>query len=273
MFNKDESNKSAIKKQNIIINKLLKKPENKFCADCKNRPPSWASINLGVFVCIECSGRHRELGTHISKIKSINLDAWSEELLENFKKIDNRIANDYWEYNLKNFDFGSIKNDRNKLMEFIRNKYEFKKWINQNEINPMKKIILESEVNKIKPNYNYTITNFNQKNKINGLNTEQSIQNSNNSNFSNNKIENFNYESKIQNFTFQPNEQNNNMNNFTFQPNEQNNNMNNFTFQTNEQNNNLNNFTFQTNLQTNNMNNFSFQPKSENINNMINFTF
>ena len=159
----DNSNKISIKKQNLIINKLLKKPENKFCADCKNRPPSWASINLGVFVCIECSGCHRELGTHISKIKSINLDAWNDEILENFKKIDNKMANDYWEYNLKNFDFDSIKTNRNKLMQFIRNKYEHKKWINPNEINPMKKIILESEVNKITQNYNYTITNFNQK--------------------------------------------------------------------------------------------------------------
>ena len=40
MFNKDDPNKNSIKKQNLIINKLLKKPENKFSTDCKNRPPS-----------------------------------------------------------------------------------------------------------------------------------------------------------------------------------------------------------------------------------------
>ena len=207
MFNQDFPNKNAIKKQQLIINKLLKKQENKFCADCKYRPPSWASINLGVFVCIECSGCHRELGTHISKIKSINLDAWNDEILEHFKKIDNKISNDYWEYNLHNFNFDSLKNDRNKLMEFIKNKYDHKKWVNPNEINPMNKIILESEIDKITPNYNYSITNFNENQKQNqnqGANFGQS--NQNNFNFYNNNFQssilNANCKTIISNFHF-----------------------------------------------------------------------
>ena len=150
---KEDYQKQSIKKQQIIINKLLKKIENKYCADCKSNPPSWASINLGVFVCMKCSGCHRELGAHISKIKSINLDTWPIEILDNFRKINNEIANKYWEYNLHNFDFDSIKDDRDKMMEFIRNKYEYKKWINQNEIEPMSRIIQEKNTNKINSDF------------------------------------------------------------------------------------------------------------------------
>ena len=92
----------AIKRQLVIINKLLKKPENKYCADYKRTLPSWASINLGVFVCINCSGCHREIGVHITKIKSTNLVVWPNEILENLKKINNEIANKYWEYTVYN---------------------------------------------------------------------------------------------------------------------------------------------------------------------------
>ena len=106
----------AIKRQLVIINKLLKKPENKFCADCKRTTPTWASINLGVFVCINCSGCHREIGVHVTKIKSVNLDVWPNEVLKNFQKINNKIANEYWEYKLKKFDFKSIQNDNYKLI-------------------------------------------------------------------------------------------------------------------------------------------------------------
>ena len=77
----------ALQEQIAVINKMLKKPENKLCADCKRPSPSWASINLGVFVCIVCSGCHREIGVHVTKIKSINLDLWPKKVLNNFKKI------------------------------------------------------------------------------------------------------------------------------------------------------------------------------------------
>ena len=143
----------------MIINNLLKKPENKYCADCKNNSPTWASINLGIFICINCSGCHRELGAHISKIKSITLDLWSNDILGLFKKIDNKIANDYWEYNLNNFDFNIMKKDRDKIMEFIRNKYEYKKWININDIDPMQKLIQQNNNNKVYNfNWNYFLT-------------------------------------------------------------------------------------------------------------------
>ncbi|KAJ2068694.1 hypothetical protein GGI08_000736 [Coemansia sp. S2] len=50
---------------------------NEYCADCSTLQPEWCSLNLGCLLCIECSGIHRSLGTHISKVRSLTLDVTS----------------------------------------------------------------------------------------------------------------------------------------------------------------------------------------------------
>lgn len=67
----------------------------------KELDPRWASWNLGVFLCIRCSGIHRSMGTHISKVKSIDLDVWTAEQMDSITKWGNRLANLYWEAHLK----------------------------------------------------------------------------------------------------------------------------------------------------------------------------
>ena len=148
-----KSKAEAIKKQLIVINELLKKPENKFCADCKKTSPTWASVNLGVFVCINCSGCHREIGVHITKIRSTNLDVWPKDILDNFKLINNKIANKYWEHKLKKFDFKKIQNDKYKLVEFIRNKYEHKNWIDTSKKEDPMTLIAKGKIKKFKKLY------------------------------------------------------------------------------------------------------------------------
>lgn len=55
--------------------------------------PRWASWNLGIFICIRCSGIHRGMGTHISRVKSVDLDAWTDEQLQSVVKWGNARAN------------------------------------------------------------------------------------------------------------------------------------------------------------------------------------
>jgi Arf-GAP/GTPase/ANK repeat/PH domain-containing protein 2 len=71
---------------------------NQRCADCGARNPSWASINLGAVFCLACAGVHRQMGVHISKVRSLELDIkeWSEPLLALMRAIGNTAVNEIW---------------------------------------------------------------------------------------------------------------------------------------------------------------------------------
>ncbi|KAJ9563930.1 hypothetical protein OSB04_009090 [Centaurea solstitialis] len=72
---------------------------NDKCADCGASDPDWACLNLGVLVCIECSGVHRNLGVHISKVRSLTLDVkvWEPSVITLFQSLGNAYANSVWE--------------------------------------------------------------------------------------------------------------------------------------------------------------------------------
>ncbi|XP_018414210.1 PREDICTED: arf-GAP with SH3 domain, ANK repeat and PH domain-containing protein 1 isoform X5 [Nanorana parkeri] len=83
-----------------IIEDVQKTPGNYACCDCGSPDPTWLSINLGILTCIECSGIHREMGVHISRIQSLELDKLGTSELLLAKNVGNNNFNDIMEGNL-----------------------------------------------------------------------------------------------------------------------------------------------------------------------------
>ena len=68
-----------------------------FLLFCLCSDPVWADVNFGIFICIDCSGIHRGLGAHISKVKSVQLDQWSDENVGKMSENGNLKAKGVWE--------------------------------------------------------------------------------------------------------------------------------------------------------------------------------
>ncbi|XP_038594023.1 stromal membrane-associated protein 1-like [Micropterus salmoides] len=112
-----------------ILSKLLREDDNKYCADCEAKGPRWASWNLGVFMCIRCAGIHRNLGVHISRVKSVNLDQWTPEQIQSMVDMGNSRARKLYEAHLPE-NFRRPQTDQ-AVEVFIRDKYERKKYYDE----------------------------------------------------------------------------------------------------------------------------------------------
>ncbi|MCI4377297.1 hypothetical protein PGIGA_G00201840 [Pangasianodon gigas] len=108
-------------------------PGNSQCCDCGEPGPDWASINLGITLCITCSGIHRSLGVHFSKVRSLTLDSWEPELIKLMCELGNAAINRIYEARI---DEITIKkphpsSPRQDKESWIRSKYVEKKFIHK----------------------------------------------------------------------------------------------------------------------------------------------
>nr|XP_020658007.1 arf-GAP with GTPase, ANK repeat and PH domain-containing protein 1-like [Pogona vitticeps] len=121
-------NKSRLTSQNeaMALQSIRNIRGNSRCVDCEVQNPDWASLNLGALMCIECSGIHRNLGTHLSRVRSLDLDDWPIELIKVMSSIGNELANSVWEQNTQGRIKPSPDSTREEKEQWIRAKYEQK---------------------------------------------------------------------------------------------------------------------------------------------------
>ncbi|XP_074499369.1 arf-GAP with coiled-coil, ANK repeat and PH domain-containing protein 3-like isoform X4 [Sebastes fasciatus] len=114
-----------------ILQRIQCLPGNEQCCDCGQADPRWASINLGILLCIECSGIHRSLGVHCSKVRSLTLDSWEPELLKLMCELGNSVINHIYEgsYQEQGLKKPLPSSSRQEKEAWIKSKYVEKKFL------------------------------------------------------------------------------------------------------------------------------------------------
>lgn len=126
------------------VESLCKNGPNSQCADCNASGTRWAPVNHGVFVCIRCSGIHRSLGTHISKVKSTNLDKWTKVEIEMMRAIGNQRGKEIFEKNVPRGGKPGPDADDNTIRSYIEKKYVEKAYAVEGFTELMKKLQKET---------------------------------------------------------------------------------------------------------------------------------
>ncbi|XP_040889981.1 arf-GAP with GTPase, ANK repeat and PH domain-containing protein 1-like isoform X2 [Toxotes jaculatrix] len=128
-----ESSKNKARKNSqseaVALQAIRNAKGNNFCVDCDAPNPTWASLNLGALICIECSGIHRNLGTHLTRVRSLDLDDLPRELTLVLSAIGNHMVNSIWEARTLGRRKPAPDATREERESWIRAKYEQKLFV------------------------------------------------------------------------------------------------------------------------------------------------
>ncbi|XP_076879964.1 arf-GAP with coiled-coil, ANK repeat and PH domain-containing protein 2-like isoform X1 [Brachyhypopomus gauderio] len=118
-------------KGDSALQKVMAIAGNGTCCDCGQAEPKWASINLGITLCIQCSGIHRSLGVHFSKVRSLTLDTWEPELLKLMCELGNGVINQIYEARREELEARKPQpgDPRQEVEAYIRAKYVDRRFI------------------------------------------------------------------------------------------------------------------------------------------------
>uniref|UniRef100_A0A7N6F5S0 ArfGAP with SH3 domain, ankyrin repeat and PH domain 2b n=1 Tax=Anabas testudineus TaxID=64144 RepID=A0A7N6F5S0_ANATE len=113
-----------------IVGEVKRMSGNDSCCDCGAPGPTWLSTNLGVLICIECSGIHREMGVHYSRIQSLDLDVLGTSELLLAKNVGNSSFNEIMEAALSELDVTKPdpSSDMQTRKDYITAKYTEKRF-------------------------------------------------------------------------------------------------------------------------------------------------
>ncbi|XP_063079795.1 arf-GAP with SH3 domain, ANK repeat and PH domain-containing protein 2b isoform X3 [Engraulis encrasicolus] len=130
--NVEESGENNIVQEltRAIVEEVKRMSGNNECCDCGAADPTWLSTNLGVLICIECSGIHREMGVHYSRIQSLTLDVLGTSELLLAKNIGNAVFNEIMEANVSAEDVTkpNPSSDMQMRKDYITAKYVEKRF-------------------------------------------------------------------------------------------------------------------------------------------------
>ncbi|CAN9508000.1 unnamed protein product [Ophioblennius macclurei] len=128
----DDGEKNIVQElTKAIVEEVKKMRGNDVCCDCGAPGPSWLSTNLGVLICIECSGIHREMGVHYSRIQSLDLDVLGTSELLLAKNVGNASFNEIMEADVLAHDASKPgpSSDMQTRKDFITAKYTQKRFV------------------------------------------------------------------------------------------------------------------------------------------------
>ncbi|KNG86194.1 GTPase activating protein for Arf [Aspergillus nomiae NRRL 13137] len=121
------SKRQQFRNERALQDLIRSVPGNDRCADCQAMNPGWASWNMGIFLCMRCAALHRKMGTHISKVKSLSMDSWTTEQVDNMKSHGNNLMNKIFNpRNVKPPVPADVDESDACMERFIRQKYQYR---------------------------------------------------------------------------------------------------------------------------------------------------